>query len=122
LEDGRPILFRQMRIGQLGRPFRMLKFRKFRSECGAQGLPLTLEGDSRMTMVGRFLRATKFDELPQFWNVLVGDMAIIGPRPETPAFADCFTGGLERVLDHKPGIFGPSQAIFRNESTLFPID
>jgi lipopolysaccharide/colanic/teichoic acid biosynthesis glycosyltransferase len=75
-----------------------------------------------MTVVGRALRATKLDELPQFWNVLRGDMSIVGPRPETVAFADCFVGGIERILVHKPGIFGPSQIIFRNESALFPPD
>lgn len=119
-ESGRPVFFSQIRLGQGGRPFRMYKFRKFRSDCGTSGLPLTLENDQRLTRIGKFLLATKMDELPQFWNVLRGDMSIIGPRPESMAFADCFTGGFERVLDYKPGILGPAQAAFRSESTLYP--
>jgi lipopolysaccharide/colanic/teichoic acid biosynthesis glycosyltransferase len=120
LESGRPILFSQVRIGKHGWPFRMFKFRKFHKDCGTDGLPLTLKGDARMTVVGRALRATKLDELPQFWNVLRGDMSIVGPRPETAAFADCFVGSIEQILAHKPGILGPSQIIFRNEDALFP--
>jgi lipopolysaccharide/colanic/teichoic acid biosynthesis glycosyltransferase len=120
LESGRPILFSQNRLGLRGSSFRMFKFRKFRKECGATGLPLTLQKDTRLTTVGKFLRVTKLDELPQFWNVLRGDMSIVGPRPESPAFADSFTYGFEKVLDYKPGIIGPSQLVFRNESSLFP--
>lgn len=119
LESGAPVLFYQVRLGQHGRPFHIYKFRKFRRDCGTDGSPLTFDGDSRMTVVGLFLRATKLDELPQFWNVLRGDMSVIGPRPESLAFADCFTGGYERVLDHRPGILGPSQVTFRNESALY---
>lgn len=122
LESGGPILFSQNRLGLNGRTFRMYKFRKFGPDCGTNGSPLTLEGDARLTKVGRFLQATKLDELPQFWNVLRGDMSIVGPRPETLVFADCFSGGFERVLNHKPGILGPTQVAFRNESSLYPTD
>jgi lipopolysaccharide/colanic/teichoic acid biosynthesis glycosyltransferase len=122
LESGRPVLFSQLRVGQHGRPFRMFKFRKFHTHCSTDDCPLTLERDARMTVLGHGLRATKLDELPQFWNVVRGDMSIVGPRPETFAFADCFAGGLERILRYKPGILGPSQVIFRNESALFPPD
>lgn len=120
VESGRPVFFSQQRLGQGGRPFRMYKFRKFRSDCGTSGSPLTVENDQRLTKVGKFLLATKMDELPQFWNVLKGDMSIIGPRPESMAFADCFSGGFERVLDYKPGILGPAQAAFRSECSLYP--
>ena len=89
-ESGTPILFSQLRLGQNGRPFRIYKFRKFRPDCDQHGCPLTMEGDGRMTTVGRILAATKLDELPQLWNVLRGDMALVGPRPE-------FTG-LHRLL------------------------
>jgi len=119
LESGRPVFFAQVRLGQHGRPFRMLKFRKFHAKEGSSGLPLTLTADSRMTRVGRILCSTKLDELPQLWNVVRGDMAVVGPRPESPAFADCFHGWVARVLDHRPGIVGPSQAVFRDESLLF---
>lgn len=120
VESGRPIFFKQVRLGRYGRPFYMYKFRKFHKDCGSSGPPLTLEKDPRLTIVGRFLAASKFDELPQFWNTLRGDMSIIGPRPESLAFADCFTGTFRDVLDHKPGILGPSQVAFRNEAALYP--
>jgi lipopolysaccharide/colanic/teichoic acid biosynthesis glycosyltransferase len=120
LESGRPIYFSQLRLGKGGRPFYLYKFRKFRADCGSKGLPLTLRNDVRMTAVGRFLALTKVDELPQLWNVLRGDMSIVGPRPESLAFADCFSNGLERVLDCRPGLFGPSQVLFRHEDLFFP--
>ena len=115
-----PIFFSQTRLGLRGRPFCMYKFRKFRHETNSSGLMITLRGDQRMTLVGRVLERTKLYELPQLWNVLIGDMAIVGPRPECMAFADCFVGPFREVLDHKPGLFGPSQAMFRNEGALFP--
>ncbi|MFI5412040.1 sugar transferase [Kaistia sp. UC242_56] len=120
LEGGQPILFAQTRVGTGGRPFQMYKFRKFHPDCDTPGLPLTIEGDSRMTPIGRILAVTKLDELPQLWNVLSGDMAIVGPRPESLAFADCFRGGYEAVLRYKPGLLGPSQVLFRHEAQLYP--
>jgi len=122
LEGGRPILFSQLRLGEKARPFRMYKFRKFRPDCDDRGCPLTLDGDGRMTTIGRVLAATKLDELPQLWNVLRGDMSLVGPRPEVPAFADCFRNGLEKIHEHKPGLFGPCQVLFRDESKLYPAD
>jgi lipopolysaccharide/colanic/teichoic acid biosynthesis glycosyltransferase len=122
LEGGRPILFAQTRLGKGGTPFSMYKFRKFSASCGTDGCPLTMARDGRMTPLGRFLAATKLDELPQLWNVLRGDMAIIGPRPESLAFADCFQNGFEKVLEHKPGLLGPSQILFRHEGRLYPPD
>ena len=118
IEDGWPILFFQRRVGRHGREFVMWKFRKFRRRHGLPDCPLTLLGDPRLTRVGRFLERTKMDEVPQLWNVLRGQMSIVGPRPETPHFSDCFGGPYEELLRHKPGIFGPSQAVFRSESTL----
>jgi len=120
LDSGRPILFSQFRLGQYGRPFRMYKFRKFKPECDSCGYPLTVEEDRRLTSVGRILAATKLDELPQLWNVLRGDMSLVGPRPESLAFTDCFRDGFEKVLEHKPGLFGPCQVMFRHESKLMP--
>jgi lipopolysaccharide/colanic/teichoic acid biosynthesis glycosyltransferase len=98
----------------------MYKFRKFHVDAGQAGCPLTLEQDPRMTRVGRLLMKTKLDELPQFWNVIKGDMAIVGPRPESLAFADCFHNGWEELLRYKPGLVGPCQIIFRNEAAAFP--
>jgi lipopolysaccharide/colanic/teichoic acid biosynthesis glycosyltransferase len=119
-EGGRPILFSQLRLGQNGRPFRMYKFRKFRVDCDDRGCPLTMQDDGRLTGVGRVLVVTKLDELPQLWNVLMGDMSLVGPRPESLAFSDCFRNGFERIHEHKPGLFGPCQVLFRNESNLYP--
>ena len=120
LESGRPFLFWQQRIGQNGKRFWMYKFRKFSPSQTDKGCPLTLKNDWRMTRVGRFLEKSKFDELPQLWNVLRGDMTLVGPRPESPPFADCFEHEFARVLDYRPGILGPSQAFFRGESSLYP--
>jgi lipopolysaccharide/colanic/teichoic acid biosynthesis glycosyltransferase len=120
IESGRPILFSQLRLGQNGRPFRIYKFRKFRPDCDSHGCPLTVEGDGRLTAVGRVLAASKLDELPQLWNVLRGDMSLVGPRPESIAFTDCFRNGFEKILEYRPGLFGPCQVMFRNESKLYP--
>jgi len=120
LPDGKPIFFSQTRLGAGGKHFKMYKFRKFHHETGTAGCPLTVEGDQRMTRIGRFLAATKLDECPQLWNVIRGDMAIVGPRPESLAFADCFRGGLEEILRYRPGLLGPSQVFFRHESKQYP--
>ena len=120
IEGGRPILFSQLRLGLNGRPFRMYKFRKFGPDCGSDGCPLTVEGDGRLTMIGRVLAVSKLDELPQLWNVLRGDMSLVGPRPESLPFSDCYRNGFEKIHEHKPGIFGPCQVMFRHESKLYP--
>src|SRR5215471_5223012 len=120
LESGPPVLFSHTRLGIHGQLFRMHKFRKFHKNAPANGLQLTLDDDARLTRIGRILRSTKLDELPQLWNVLVGDMSVIGPRPESAYYADCFKDGFEKVLEHKPGILGPSQFRFRDEGALFP--
>jgi lipopolysaccharide/colanic/teichoic acid biosynthesis glycosyltransferase len=120
LESGAPFLFSQTRIGLRGREFCMYKFRKFRPSCSTNGSPLTLENDTRLTYIGKFLQTTKIDELPQLWNIIIGDMSIVGPRPETLHFRECYTNEFSKVLEYKPGIFGPSQVLFRHESSLFP--
>ncbi len=121
-ETAGPVFFSQIRLGRYGRHFRLYKFRKFRHGSGTSGQMVTLKDDPRMTRVGRILERTKLDELPQLWNVLIGDMSIVGPRPESLQFADCFSGAYQRLLDYSPGLFGPSQAIFRNESACYPED
>ena len=114
------VLFRQQRVGQGGRIFYINKFRKFPANWGTRGPGVTLEGDSRMTNVGQFLERTKLDEVPQLWNILVGDMSFVGPRPESLAFSHLYRGEYEAVLDYTPGLFGPNQTRFRNESTMYP--
>ena len=119
IETGRPIFYSQTRIGRDGGRFRIHKFRKFYKDIGA-GSPLTVDHDPRMTPVGRFLALSKLDELPQLWNVVVGEMAIVGPRPESVDFSDCFSGSYSKVLEYTPGIFGPSQVAFRDERSFYP--
>ncbi|MEA2934998.1 MAG: hypothetical protein QOD74_1644 [Variibacter sp.] len=121
-ETGRPIVYSHQRLGKGGWPFRMYKFRKFHTRADGNNCPLTMDGDPRLTAAGRVLVAWKFDELPQLWNVLRGEMSIVGPRPESLAFADCFRDGFEKILEHKPGLVGPSQILFRQESRLYPTD
>jgi lipopolysaccharide/colanic/teichoic acid biosynthesis glycosyltransferase len=120
IESGRPIFFSQVRLGTGGRHFRMHKFRKFRNVSGIGGRPVTLRNDVRMTTLGRFLYKTKLDELPQLWNILKGDMSIVGPRPESLQLSDCFVSRYLDILDHRPGIFGPNQVLFVNECCLYP--
>jgi lipopolysaccharide/colanic/teichoic acid biosynthesis glycosyltransferase len=126
-ESGRPVIFSQVRLGQHGRPFRLHKIRKFYHIMLPTGDPqrppkdraVTLRDDVRMTRVGSLLARTKLDELPQFWNVMIGNMSIVGPRPESLTFAGCFDGRYRAVLDHRPGIFGPNQVFFRSEWCLY---
>jgi lipopolysaccharide/colanic/teichoic acid biosynthesis glycosyltransferase len=119
LDGGGSVIFSQLRLGLGGKPFRLYKFRKFDENKGAGGGALTLKDDPRLSRFGRLLARAKLDELPQLWNVLGGDMALVGPRPETLVFADCFDDGHLWALDYKPGIFGPAQVFFRNEGALF---
>jgi lipopolysaccharide/colanic/teichoic acid biosynthesis glycosyltransferase len=122
LEDGLPIIFRQRRIGCGGKIFYIHKFRKFINGDFSSSPHVTLVNDKRYSRVGKFLDKTKLNELPQLLNVLRGDMSIVGPRPEIPAFRHCFDGPHEALLEIKPGIFGPSQTIYRNEAELYPVD
>ncbi|WP_217898349.1 sugar transferase [Tropicimonas sediminicola] len=119
VESGFPVFFVQTRIGRNGKHFNMFKFRKL-DAARDDGCPLTLKNDMRMTRVGKVLAETKLDELPQLFNILRGDMSVVGPRPESLAFEDCFTESVRPVLDQRPGIFGPSQVAFRNECALYP--
>ncbi|MBR0695045.1 sugar transferase [Bradyrhizobium lablabi] len=120
IQGGRPILYSQLRLGRNGAPFRIYKFRKFRADCDDRGSPLTMQHDDRMTPIGHVLAAFKLDELPQLWNIFRGDMSFVGPRPESLAFADCFRNGFEKILEYRPGLFGPCQVLFRHENRLFP--
>jgi lipopolysaccharide/colanic/teichoic acid biosynthesis glycosyltransferase len=119
-ESGKPIFFSQVRLGKDGRHFRVIKYRKFHENKGIAGPAVTTDNDARMTRVGKLLAQTKLDELPQLWNVVKGEMSIVGPRPETLDFSDCYDGPFRGVLQYKPGLFGPSQVIFRYESLLYP--
>jgi lipopolysaccharide/colanic/teichoic acid biosynthesis glycosyltransferase len=122
LEDGGPVFFRQRRVGQYGRPFRILKFRTMIVDADRQGPSLTRHKDDRITRVGAWLRRTKLDELPQLWNVLRGEMSLVGPRPELPRYVERYTPAQREVLAFKPGLTDLASLAFRNEAELFPSD
>lgn len=111
-----PVFFRHERVGRHGRPFYLLKFRSMRQDSG--GPEVTAGGDRRITPVGRFMRKWKLDELPQFWNVLRGEMTLVGPRPEVPRYVALYTPEQRQVLSVRPGITGLTQLEYRNEEEL----
>jgi lipopolysaccharide/colanic/teichoic acid biosynthesis glycosyltransferase len=118
LADRGPVLFRQQRIGEKGKLFWILKFRSMVVDAERLGLSVTKDGDPRITRLGRFLRKTKLDELPQLWNVLRGEMSFVGPRPEVPRYVAHYTEEQKRVLALKPGITDPATLEFRNEEEI----
>ncbi len=113
-----PVLFRQERVGRFGRSFRILKFRTMVPEAEAQGRQLTAAGDSRITPIGQLLRASKLDELPQLINVIRGEMALVGPRPEVPRYVARYTEEQRRVLEVRPGITDWASIAYRHESEI----
>jgi lipopolysaccharide/colanic/teichoic acid biosynthesis glycosyltransferase len=116
LDSGLPVFFAQERLGRGLRPFRMWKFRTMAKNNS--GPRLTVAGDVRVTRVGRWLRLTKFDEFPQFANVLLGHMSIVGPRPEIPELAGLYEDRFRKVLVLRPGITDEASTIFRNEEEI----
>jgi len=118
LSDGGPVFYRQQRVGQGGRLFTIFKFRSMVVNAERMGLSVTKQGDPRITRVGRFMRKTKLDELPQLWNVLRGDMSFVGPRPEVPRYVERYTEKQRSVLALKPGITDIASLQFRNEEEL----
>ena len=118
LEGGRPILFRQTRLGLGGREFGMYKFRSMVKNAASIGPYFTSDADPRITRVGRFLRRTSIDELPQLLNVLTGDMSIVGPRPDVPAQRGMYSDGDWALrCSVRPGITGLAQALLRSAAT-----
>lgn len=115
-EDFHSPIFRQVRIGRDGRPFGMLKFRSMRVGSDKSGPSLTVSGDSRITHIGSVLRATKLDELPQLWNVLLGQMSFIGPRPEVEKYVRLYNDHQRQVLSFRPGITDIASVMFYDES------
>jgi lipopolysaccharide/colanic/teichoic acid biosynthesis glycosyltransferase len=118
LSDGGGVFFRQQRVGQFGRPFWVWKFRTMVMNAEKAGLSVTRGGDPRITRVGKLLRRTKLDELPQLWNVLRGEMSFVGPRPEVPQYVERYTPEQRRILELKPGITDLSTLEFRREEEL----
>jgi len=116
--SGLPIFFRQERTGRDGKPFRIWKFRTMKLAPEAHGALVTAAGDSRVTPVGRWLRRTKCDELPQLINVLLGEMSLVGPRPEVPYFTVDYTSLQRDVLRIRPGVTGPTANLYISEEEL----
>lgn len=118
LDSKGPVFYRQVRVGRNNRDFRIFKFRSMRRGSG-QGSLVTIGGhDSRITRSGYILRRFKLDELPQLINVFVGDMSLVGPRPEVRHYVDFWTPEQMHVLDVRPGITDPASIKFRNENDL----
>jgi len=116
VSSGRPILFRQRRVGQHGRTFELYKLRTMKPS--ADGPQITSGGDARITRLGRFFRQTKLDELPTLWNVLRGDMSLVGPRPEVPRFVKLEDPRWQKILTVRPGITDPVTIQLRSEAEL----
>jgi len=118
LTSAGPVFFRQERMGRGFRPFRIYKFRSMVSDAPSRGGAVTAGEDPRITRIGRFLRKTKIDEIPQLINVLAGDMSLVGPRPEVPKYVDMFREDYETILGVRPGITDLASLAFRDEAAL----
>jgi len=113
---GGPVIFKQKRVGLNGKLFTMYKFRSMTVAHG--GSSVSVAGEARITPLGAKLRRYKLDELPELWNVLIGDMSFVGPRPDVPGYADLLLGDDRRVLLLRPGITGPASLKYRDEEEL----
>ena len=119
LDSAGPVFFRQQRVGRHGVPFRIHKFRTMRADDEALGPQVTVGVDARITRVGHWLRGRRFDELPQLIDVLLGDMSLVGPRPEVPRYVEHYPPGLKaRVLSVRPGITDPASLAFIDEAAI----
>ena len=118
VSDGGAVFYRQFRVGMHGRPFLICKFRTMVPLADSTGPLVTGDRDARVTRIGRILRKTKLDELPQLWNVLKGEMSLVGPRPEVSKYVEQYTPEQRKILDFKPGITDPASFHFRNEEML----
>jgi len=118
IEDGGPVFFTQERVGYKGGLFKIYKFRTMRKNSDRGGRLITIAGDPRITRIGYWLRKFKLDELPQLFNVLRGEMSLVGPRPEVPKYVSLYTKEHERALDHVPGITDPASIVFNEESEI----
>src|SRR5689334_11640455 len=119
--DGGPIFYRATRVGKDGQIFRLYKFRTMVVNADCQGPAVTACGDMRITPFGHWLRRTKVDELPQLLNVLVGDMSLVGPRPEDPRYVALYTPEQRQVLRVRPGITSPASIIYRHEELMLSV-
>ena len=116
VDDGPPVFFSQTRVGKKGRPFRIWKFRTMRA--GSHGSVITAAGDERVTRAGAVLRRFKLDELPQLFNVLKGDMSLVGPRPEVPEYVQLEAPIWQAILQVRPGVTDLASLLYRDEEKL----
>lgn len=115
------VLFSQVRVGKGRTPIRTLKFRSMVTDAERVGPQITTHGDPRITRVGRWLRRTKLDELPQLWNVLRGEMSIVGPRPEVPRYVDAYPLEWNDVFTVRPGLTDLASVVFRHEEEILAL-
>ena len=112
------VFFLQTRVGQYGRPFRIVKFRTMVSDAERRGVQVSTSNDARITRLGYKLRRFKVDELPQLFNVLLGQMSLVGPRPEVPRYVELYKSDYEEILKVRPGITDYAAIEYRDENTL----
>lgn len=113
-----PVFYRQERVGRGGKIFRIVKFRSMFVDADQRGLAITATGDPRINGIGRILRHFKLDELPQLWNVLMGEMSLVGPRPEVPRYVESYSEEQRQVLSVRPGITDPASIAYRHEEQI----
>ncbi len=113
-----PVFYAQERVGRRGRPFRLYKFRTMVTDADKSGPAVTSSGDARITPLGRTLRKWKLDELPQLWNVVRGDMSLVGPRPEVRKYTDIFRDDYSEILEISPGITDYAALEYRDEEEV----
>jgi len=111
-----PVIFRQGRVGRFGKPFTIYKFRTMR--VNDIGSTVTVQGDPRITPFGKYLRKYKIDELPELWNILKGDMSLVGPRPDVQEYAGRLIGEENKILELRPGLTSPASIKYINEEEL----
>lgn len=114
-----PVLFHQYRVGRNGKLFNMVKFRSMK--LGHHGCTVTIKGESRITPLGAFIRKYKLDELPELWNVLTGDMSLVGPRPHVPGYNDMLAGNDRLILTIRPGITGLASLKYAKEEEILAL-
>lgn len=118
LDTPGPIFYRSERVGRGGRRFDLLKLRTMKTEQNPNDPQVTARNDTRITRTGKWLRKTKIDELPQFWNVFVGDVSLVGPRPEAPKYVDCYTEQYQEILNVRPGLTDRTTLEFIDEEKI----
>ncbi|MGQ9705451.1 MAG: sugar transferase [bacterium] len=122
MDSNGPVFYKQIRIGQYGKPFKLFKFRTMVNNAHNKGHLITSNNDSRITKIGALIRSIKLDELPNLFNIINGNMSIVGPRPEVPEYVNRYDERMAVIFKVKPGLTGPAQLVFFNEEKLINRD